>query len=151
MRGTLRVWEVARFVTERGVKRLKMQWVGIIDGASNFSRAQEFLQGVALFDSNGVLVIDMFESVRCEGRHDAGDLREKPVVFGGVRLAGALPIRKMAQLDAQNGGLDFIEAAVPARLGAQIFCRLAVIAQRSKARRKFRGVRHDHSGITVRA
>jgi len=41
--------------------------------------------------------LDVFESFRRERRHDAGNLREEPVVFRGVRLAGALPIRKMAQ------------------------------------------------------
>src|SRR5713226_7470039 len=57
----------------------------------------------------------------------------------------------MAQLDAQDGGLDFIEAAVPARLAAQIFYRLAMIAQGSNARRKFSGIRNDHSRVAVRA
>src|SRR6266436_4854692 len=115
-----------------------MQRVRIINRACDFSFAQEFLEGVTLLDSNGVLVIDVFESFWRGRRHDAGNLREEPVVFRGVRLAGALPIRKMAQLYAQNRRLDFIEAAVPAGLAAQIFCSLAVIPQPSNARREFR-------------
>src|SRR6266851_9619452 len=114
-----------------------MQWVRIIDRASDFSFAQKFLEVVALLDSNGVLVVDVFESLGRERRHDAGNLGEEPIVFRGMRLASALPIRKMTQLYAQNCRLDFIEAAVPARLAAQIFFRLAVIAQRSNARREF--------------
>src|SRR6267378_356891 len=115
-----------------------MQWTRIINRACDFSFAQEFLEGIALLDSNGVLVVDVFESFQRERRHDAGTPREEPVVFRGVRLAGALPIRKVAQLYAQNRRLDFIEAAVPAGLAAQIFCSLAVIPQRSNAGREFR-------------
>src|SRR6266849_3123130 len=98
-----------------------MQWIGVVDGASDFSFAEEFLEGVALFDSNGVLVVDVFESFRRERRHDAGDLREEAIVFHGMRLASALPIRKMAQLYAQDRRLDFVEAAVPAGFVAPIF------------------------------
>src|SRR6266481_1628779 len=115
-----------------------MQRVGIVDGAANLSFAEKFLEGIAVFDSNGVLVVDVFVSLWGEWGHDAGDLREKTVVFGGVELASALPIREMAQLDAQDGGLDFIEAAVPAGLVAAIFFGLTVIAERLNARGEFR-------------
>src|SRR6266446_547146 len=115
-----------------------MQWVRIVDRTANFSFAQKFLEGIALLDSNGVLVVDVFKTFGRERRHDPRDLREEPVVLRGVRSAGALPIRKMTQLYTQNRGLDFVEAAVPARLAAQIFCGLAVIAQRSNAGRDFR-------------
>src|SRR5258708_3110375 len=128
-----------------------MQWIRIIDRASDFSFTEKFLEGVALFDSNGVLVEDVFESFGRERRHDAGDLREEAIVFGGVRLASALPIRKMAQLYAQNCRLDFVEAAVPAGFAAPIFFCLAVIAQRSNAPPEFRRIRHDHSRVAVRA
>src|SRR5712692_8441769 len=128
-----------------------MQRIRIVNRAADFSFTQKFVEGIALFDANGVLVVDVLESFGSERRHDAGNLREEPVVFRGVRLAGALPIRKMAQLYPQNGSLDFIEAAVPAGLGAQIFCRLAMIAQRSNARREFSGIRDDHSRVAVRA
>src|SRR5260370_37423111 len=130
--------EIPRLVAERRIQRLQMQWIRIVERASDFSFAEEFLEGIALLDSNGVLVVDVFESFGRERRHDAGDLRKKPVVFRGVGLAGALPIRKMTQLYAQNCCLDFVEAAVPTGLAAQIFCRLAVIPQRSNARREFR-------------
>src|SRR5882762_464507 len=138
LRGALRVRKIPRLVAEPRVERLKMQWVRIINRASNFSLAQKFLEGITLFHANGVLVVDVFESFRRERRHDAGNLREEPIVFRGVRLSGALPIRKMAQLYAQNRRLDFVEAAVPTGLAAQIFFRLTVIPQRSNARREFR-------------
>ena len=75
-----------------------MQRVRIVDRASNFSFAQKVLKRIALLHTNGVLVVDVFETFGRERRHDAGDLREEPIVFRGVRLAGALPIRKMPQL-----------------------------------------------------
>src|SRR6266576_3542353 len=114
-----------------------MQWVRIINRACDFPFAQKFLESIALLDSNGVLVVDVLESLRRERRHDAGNLGEEPVVFRGVRWTGVRPIRKMAQLYTQNRRLDFVEPAVPAGLAAQIFCRLAVIPQRSNARREF--------------
>src|SRR5258706_8085368 len=121
--------KIAGFVTERRIESLLVQWIRIINRTSTFSFAQEFLKGIALLDSNGVLVVDVFKSFRRERRHDAGNLREEPVVFRGVRLAGALPIRKMAQFYSQNCCLDFVEAAVPARFAAEIFFRLPVIPQ----------------------
>src|SRR6266436_6226298 len=72
-------------------------------------------------------------------------------VLGGVGLARTLPIRKMAKFDAQNGGLDFVQAVVPARLGAEIFRCLAVVAQRSNVLREFRRIRNDHARVAVSA
>lgn len=128
LRRAFSVREIAGLVAQGSVERLKVQRIRIVDGASNFSLAEKFLKGVALFDANGVLVVDVFESLGNRRRHDAGNLREEAVVFGGVGLAGALPIRKMAQFDAENGGLDFVEAAVPTRLAAAIFFGLPVVA-----------------------
>src|SRR5260370_26437470 len=98
-----------------------MQWVRIIDRAADFSFAQKFLERIARLDSNGVLVVDVFETFRCERRHDARNLREEPVVFRGVVLAGALPIRKMTQLYAQNTRLDFLDPAHPPPCASHIF------------------------------
>src|SRR5260370_32129110 len=101
-----------------------MQWVRIIDRGADFSFAQKFLERIARLDSNGVLVVDVFETFGCERRHDARNLREEPVVFRGVVLAGALPIRKMTQLYAQNRRLDFLEPAVSSPVLAQNLLRL---------------------------
>src|SRR5882672_10927907 len=55
----------------------------------------------------------------------------------------------MPQLHAQNSRLDFVQAVVPARLAAEIFRRLAVVAQRSNALREFRRIRNDHARVAV--
>src|SRR2546429_7860491 len=89
-----------------------MQWVRIIDCASDVSFAQKFLEGIALLDSNGVLVVDVFESLRRERRHDAGNLGEEPVVFRGVRLAGARAGCKMGALLGGKRRLGLVGAAV---------------------------------------
>jgi len=149
LRSALGMGEVARLVAERGVERLQMERVGIVDGAADFSLTQKFLESVAVFDSNSVLVVDVFVSFRRERGHDAGDLGEKPLVFSSVRLAGALPIGKVSQLDAEDGGLDFVEAAVPARLGAAIFFGLAVVAKDTNARGEFGRIGYDHAGVAV--
>src|SRR5260370_23546707 len=85
-----------------------MEWVRIIDRAADFSFAQKFLERIARLDSNGVLVVDVFETFRCERRHDARNLREEPVVFRGVVLAGALPNPKVTRLYARHRLLDFV-------------------------------------------
>src|SRR5258707_9442407 len=102
-----------------------MQWVRIVDRTSDFSFAQKFLESIALLDSNGVLVVDVFKTFGRERRHDAGDLREEPVVLRGVRPAGALPIRKMKQLYSPNRCLEFLDTAVPAPFLGLIFFGLA--------------------------
>src|SRR5258707_15078764 len=112
-----------------------MQWVRIVDRTSDFSFVQKFLEGIALLDSNGVLVVDVFKTFGRERRHDAGDLREEPVVLRGVRPAGALPIRKKTPLYPPNRCLGFVETAVPPPVVAPIFFGPAVVAPRSHAGR----------------
>src|SRR5260370_40048587 len=104
-----------------------MEGVRIIDCAADFSFAQKFVKGVAPFNANGVLVVDVFASFGHEGRHDAGDLRKELVVFGSMRLAGALPTGKMAQLDGQGCGPEIIKGAVPAGCAASRFFWWAVM------------------------
>src|SRR5260370_37817254 len=100
-----------------------MQWVRIIDCAADFSFAQKFVKGVAPFNANGVLVVDVFASFCHEGRHDAGELRKELVVFGSMRLAGAPPTAKMAQHDEEGCGAQVVKAAVPSAVaGSRRFC-----------------------------
>src|SRR5260370_23816139 len=98
-----------------------MQWVRIIDCAADFSFAQKFVKGVAPFNANGVLVVDVFASFGHEGRHDAGELRQELVVFGSMRLSGAPPTRKMAQLSAHDFGLNVLQTPVPPSFAAAQF------------------------------
>src|SRR5258706_13019541 len=137
--------KIAGFVTERRIESLLVQWIRIINRTSTFSFAQEFLKGIALLDSNGVLVVDVFESFRRERRHDAGNLREEPVVFRGVRLAGALPIRKVAEFYSQNRRVDLAGAAVSAGLAVGIFFGLPPGPQGSPARPQLPGILHPPS------
>src|SRR5258706_16270258 len=103
--------KIAGFVTERRIERLRVQWIRIINRASNFSFAQKFLKGIALLDSNGVLVVDVFKSFRRERRHDAGNLREEPVVFRGGRLAAAPANTKTAPFFSQKSPPDLLNGA----------------------------------------
>src|SRR5579859_7108607 len=80
-------------------------------------------------------------------RANSGDVCEQFAVFCGVGLARFLPVQKMAEFYAKDGGLNFVEAAVPTRLGADITRSLAVIAQRAQARIEFGGVCDDHSAV----
>ena len=84
MRSSFRVREVAERVPQRRVQRLQMQWMRIVDSTGNLSRSQVLLQRVALLASNGVLVVDVFEALWLERRHDAGNLLQETRVFGGI-------------------------------------------------------------------
>ncbi len=74
-----------------------------------------------------------------------------PGVFHRVSLPVALPLGKMAKLHAKNRGLYFIQPAIPARLAADIFLGLPVVAQNAQTRRALRRVGHDHARIAARA
>src|SRR5437763_13415864 len=109
------------------------------------------LESVALLGSNGVLVVEVFETFPLVGRHDSRDPLEQARILRRIRTPRALPVCKVAKLDAQNRRLNFVEAAVPAGLAAYIFGGLTVIAQRTKARGDFCGVGDDHSAVAVGA
>src|SRR5690348_4067536 len=94
-------------------------------------------------------MVDMLAAVGFVRRHNTWNLLEQASVFPSMRTARALPLREMPKLDSQNGGLDFIQAAVPTRLAAQVLSRLAVIAQGAEARGKLRRIRNDHSSVAV--
>src|SRR6266849_640034 len=126
-----------------------MQRNWVIHRAANLSLGQIVLQGIAALNTNRVLVEDMLEAFAGNRRHEAGDTVELGCVFRCVRLPRALPIWKVAQLDAQNGGLDFVQAAVPPGLAAHVFCNLPVIAQRLYPRRKLRGICNQHARIAI--
>ncbi len=48
--------KIASFMAESDVKRLEVERVRVIDGVADFAIGEEFVEGVALFDANGVLV-----------------------------------------------------------------------------------------------
>ena len=77
-----------------------MQRIRVIHAAANFSGSQVLLKGVAALASNRVLMVDMFAAAGFVGRHNTANLFQQVCVFRGVRTAGALPLRKVAELDA---------------------------------------------------
>src|SRR5215472_8587508 len=128
VRGTLGVRKVSPLFAPVSVQGLQMQGIRVVHGAADSARRQMLLERVTLLGSNGVLVVDVFETFRFVRRHDSGDLLQQACVLSGIRTPGALPLRKMAKLDPQDGGLNFVEAAVPAGLAAPVFGGLAVIS-----------------------
>src|SRR6266849_852681 len=148
--GMLGVRKISDFVRQRGIKRLEVQRHGIVDGAADLFLLENLAQGVALFHANRVLMEDMFIALGNQGRHDAGNLRKMAGVFRGMGLPRALPRGKMAKLDAKDGGLDFIEPAVPAGFAADVFFLLPVIAQKAQAGGALRGIGDNHACIAAR-
>ena len=84
-------------------------------------------------------------------QRDAGQIPQQRVVEAGMRLARGGPIRQVAQLYAQDRGLQFVQAAVPPALGAEVAARLPMIAESAQASGELFVVGHDHSRVAVRA
>src|SRR5690242_20005592 len=126
-----------------------MEGIGVINGAADFSRSQVLLKSVAPLAANRVLVEDVLPAFGFVRRHNTRNLFEQTCVFRGVRTPRALPLRKVAELYAQNRSLDFVQAAVPTWLAAQVFRGLAVIAQRAETLGKFRRVRNHHPRVAA--
>src|SRR5207245_4133536 len=105
-------------IAEVCVQRLQMQRIWVVNGAANFSRSQMLLKGITPLAADGVLVVNVFATFRLVRRHDSRNLLQQARVLGGMGTPRALPLPKMAELDAQNGGLNLIQPAVPAWFAA---------------------------------
>jgi hypothetical protein len=122
--------KIAGLVAQRSVERLQMQRHRVINRTADFSLVQNLRKRVTPLDANRVLVEHMFITFRYERRRNARNAQQKFCVRLSMRLPRTLPFRQVAQFHAQNSRLDFIEAAVPSWLAANVFCGLAVISQR---------------------
>ena len=69
--------------------------------------------------------------VEADGRGGQARGAEELVVAGGAVAALLVPFGKVAQLDLENGGLDRVEAGVPADLVVVVAAGHAVGAQRA--------------------
>src|ERR1700726_2806952 len=74
-----------------------------------------------------------------------------PRVFRRMGLPVALPRCKVTQLHTEDRSLYFVQAAIPARLTADIFLCLPVVPQNAQTRRAFGRIGYDHARIAARA
>src|SRR5215813_7274811 len=83
---------------------------------------------------------------RCNHLGKAG---QELVVLVRHLAATAAPLVKVAQLNAQNAGLELIQAAVPPLFLTEILFNAAVGAQRDQVTVNLFAVGHDHPAIAV--
>src|SRR5262249_5832604 len=132
--GTLRFAEISGLVPKWGVDRLQMQRHWIVDRAADFALGEELLKRVPASHANRVLVKDVFAACGNGWGCHARDTGQQLGIFGRARLASFLPFRDVPQLDAENGRLDFIEAAIETGFAADVLPGLAVIAKGAQPR-----------------
>lgn len=93
-----------------------MEGHGVVDLGSDAGFLQIFPQLVAARAAEGVLMKDM-TSVGMNQRGDEvrdGGLREEPLIPRGIGAAGLGPLLQIFELDAEDDGLEGIDAAVDA-------------------------------------
>ncbi len=100
-----------------------MKRYGVVDLSTDAGGLEVRLQRVALWCSNHELVVDVAAVTPIDGQDNPGriatqgvddqvGLTEQAAIDIGVALARSGPVIKVAQLDAQYGGLDGIQAEV---------------------------------------
>src|ERR1044071_10121858 len=109
---------------------MAMKRYRIVNSGPNLSRSQKLSQLISIGRFNDVLMVDALPI--CEnGRR----LERQSGEFTSVCFSDISPSRIVAieqrQFHAQHGGLQFVQAAVPAVNFMIVFFRLAVCAQQS--------------------
>src|SRR5579862_2965297 len=115
-----RVGKTPHAVAEVGVNALQVQRNRIIHSAADFAVRQKLLQFVATHNANRVLVENVFAmlgNVRSSNLRDAG---QQFRILRRMQTPSPFPLFQVAQLDPQNGGLNFVQPAVPAGLHAVV-------------------------------
>src|SRR5579859_6786994 len=144
--------KIAGGVAEMGECLLQVDAEGIEDFRRNASRVEKCFQIIAAGRANGELIVDVFE-LRGRARR-GGDERGKPGYFEeatiavGAVLPSQLPGIEMAQLYAQNGGLQRMQAAVGADHFVEIFFLAAMDTQHLKTLGNRGVVGGKHAAIT---
>ena len=129
--------EVALFVAEGGEAGLEVQREWVVDLAADLLVGEILAECVAAWGTDDVLVEDVAGAWVGDGKDDAfadvgcGELccMEELVVAGGVVAALLVPPGKVAEFDLEDGGLDGVEAGVPADLVVIVAAAHAVSAE----------------------
>ena len=124
-----------------------MEGEGVVDLAADPAVGEVLAEGVAAGGADDVLVEDVGgagvgdRAGRClprgGGCGEAGGLEEL-VVAGGEVAALLVPLREIAEFDLEDGGLDGVEAGVPADFVVEVAAAHAVGAEEADAGRRWR-------------
>lgn len=83
------------------------------------------------------------------GGDDLGDVRKELVEFHSVLVAGPVPVLDIFQLDAENGGLQSVEATVYSFNLVDVFFLGAVVGEQAGSAGEFVIVSDDGAAVAI--
>jgi hypothetical protein len=144
------VREIPFPMSERREAFLQVKWHWIVDLRRDARLLEALAHAIAVRHSNDVLIENVVPAGRAGGQRHAPDeatLREERVVTIGVRATTVGPCGQMRQLDSQDGGLQRIEAEIPADAFVKILRLRAVIPQQTEVMREVRIAGRDEPAV----
>lgn len=139
-------WEIAFFAAEILVALGEVRRDGIVDDGLYSMVCEVLLEAVAVFGLDDELVPDVVRVIAELWQADGGILDARKV-RGRNALALGVELFQVAELRAQERGLQFVEARVDADKLVVVFLFAAVIAQHAERPRKLFVIRHDGAGV----
>src|SRR5262245_21888381 len=128
LRSALGLGKGAFLVPEVRKARLEMQRQRVVNRCADLPRCQVLLELIAVLGTNGVLIEYRNIFWIDERRHDLRDVRERLVVVLRIGAALLAPALEMAQLGAQDRGLQRVETAVVTHFVVEVGLQAAVYA-----------------------
>src|SRR5207249_11308715 len=117
-----------RVVAEAPEERLAGNRLRVVARRADAGVGEVLGEGVAAGGADGVLVVDV-ASPRPLRREHEGQPPEPLRVAAGDAAARRRPRLEVTELDAQDGGLQLVEAARPPQLDVVVLLDLAVVAE----------------------
>ncbi len=160
--GAFGVGEVAGAVAEGGESGLLVEAEGVVDFGADALRGEVGAEVVAAGSADDVLVEDVLGAGMGVGQDDAGcdgvglsgevqggdaGCEEELVVAGGEVAAALVPGGEVAEFDREDGGLEGVEAGVPADFVVEVAAGHAVGAEGAGAGVDGGGAGGDEAGV----
>ncbi len=156
MGGLFGLGEVSGFVAEVGEAGLQVERQGVVDFAADVVVGEVLAEVVAAGGADDVLVEDVSGAGVGVGEDDAvgggsaGEVcgLEELVVAGGEGASFFVPTGEMAEFYLEDGGLEGVEAGVPADLVVEVAAAHAVGAEYAGVIVKCGGGSGDEAGVS---
>ena len=114
------------------VSLLHVDWNGIVNRRVYAKSDEVGTQLIAILMPYNILMIDGCAVHKCRRQRNIHPM-ENPIIFSGNGTPSGVVGRKMAESDAKNGGLEFIEPAVPAVYNAHRTFAPTILAQQAQS------------------
>ena len=143
--------EVFGLVIEVGVGLGIGESIGVVNIGGDALGFQVINQFFALRHPEAVDVKDVRTAGTDFGAGDLGDVGQELIEFQRMLVAGFVPVFNILELDAENGGLKSVQAAVYAFYFVDVFFLRAVVSEQAGAADKIIIVGDDGATIAVSA